>query len=364
MKVKLSIRVLVYYIDDILAKFEKAMRLLAERKKRKGITTSEEKEEENENEEVEEVEDDSSGDEEPAVEEFEKPVLEKKEEVVDEEERMREQRRERKRLMRQKKAEEKKKITEMRKNMSPKEKEEELKRTIFVGNVPVGADKKKFEKFFGKYGKVIASRFRDIPLSHPGSKETRKKGVIKKDFHPERTSMNAYVVFEERKAANDSLAADGTVFMGNHLRVDLATGEKTTKDDTINCAYVSNLPFGTEEEDLHNIFSSCGSITRVRVIRDPFYKACKGFAYVKFDNEEGLTEALALDQKITYKEKKIHVAKASSELKKKPQKNKTGNNATSTSDNEKSKKRKPISDPKKLQEKYKNKRRKIMSAKK
>lgn len=53
--------------------------------------------------------------------------------------------------------------------------------------------------------------------------------------------------------------------------------------DNRNCIFVGNLPLGTEDEDLWEIFSqSAGDIEYVRVIRDRDYKVSKGFAYVKF----------------------------------------------------------------------------------
>lgn len=362
---------MLYHLNPTLEKVERAFRLLNERKKRKHIESDQDAEvepeeeaevEPEEEEELSEISEDVhsiESDDEVNEKELEAEV--KEEGDSDDEETELEKRREKRRRLRQKKAEEKRKIAEMRKNMSPKEKQDELKRTIFIGNIPVGTEKKKLEKHFSQYGKIIASRFRDIPLLHPGSKETRKKGVIKKDFHPERKSMNAYIVYEDQQSAQNALQANGTTFQNFHIRVDFASNELTSKDDIVNSVFLSNLPFGTEEEDLHQMFSKCGKIIRIRVIRDAFYKACKGFAYIKFDDENAVSEALSFHQKIVYRDKKVHVARAIKDPKaikskaiklKREQANKEEGKSVNT------KKRKSF-DPKKLQEKYKNKKRKM-----
>lgn len=285
--------------------------------------------------------------------------LAKEEEPIEEteEERNRRLKREKRREYRKKKAEEKKKLLEIRKNMTPREIEEENRRTLFVSNVPLETKAEEFKKYFSQYGNVLSVRFRNVPLLHPGKKSTRKSGIIRKDFHPDRSSMSAYIIFESKSSADAALKENGEVYNGKHLFVDLASNKPgKKKDDNVNAVFVSNLPFGAEEEELYQMFEKCGRIINIRIVRDEFYKACKGFAYIKFETEKGYENALKLHQKIMYKEKKVHVSKVTERKPSKISRTKEMKNKIKT---DKPKKM----DPKQLQQKYKNKRRKILKKK-
>nr|CAI5854789.1 unnamed protein product [Callosobruchus analis] len=64
-------------------------------------------------------------------------------------------------------------------------------RTIFVGNVPMKAEKKQIKKLFKKYGPIESLRFRGIPVPDP--KMPKKVAAIKKEFHPNRSSLYCYI---------------------------------------------------------------------------------------------------------------------------------------------------------------------------
>lgn len=51
---------------------------------------------------------------------------------------------------------------------------------------------------------------------------SKKVGYITKKFHPERSAMNAYVVFKAQDSAQAALKANGTVFEGKHITCDIA----------------------------------------------------------------------------------------------------------------------------------------------
>jgi hypothetical protein len=53
----------------------------------------------------------------------------------------------------------------------------------------------------------------------------KKVGFIKKDFHPERSAMNAYVVFKARESAEAALAANGSLLDGKHITCDIAANK-------------------------------------------------------------------------------------------------------------------------------------------
>ena len=69
-----------------------------------------------------------------------------------------------------------------------------------------------------------------------------------------------------------------------HIRVDLASGAEK-KLDTRHSIFVGNLPFDVEDEDLWTAFAPCGTMQRVRVVRDPKTNMGKGFAYVQVQAE-------------------------------------------------------------------------------
>lgn len=195
-----------------------------------------------------------------------------------------------------------------KKKLTESEKEEIDARTLFIGNVPINADKKALKKIFDQYGKVESIRFRNMTVSNP---EKRLKSVINKDFHPERDSMVAYVVFDSEACIGPAIkGSNGIEFGGKHLRLDSAQKGEISVRDYMNCIFISKLPFGAEEEDLREIFQRCGTIASIRIIRDKQYKVAKGFGYVRFSNSDGLKAALKLNNKITYKDSVLLIAKA------------------------------------------------------
>ena len=166
---------------------------------------------------------------------------------------------------------------------------EKLSRTIFVGNISIDATKKELKSIFSKYGNVESIRFRSVPVAGP--KHSKKVAILKKEFHPERNTMNAYIVYEEKSETEKALAAKGTEFKGMHLRVDLAAKKAINNKQSV---FIGNLPFNVNEEDVRKHFSQCGDVDDVRVIRDKKTGAGKGFGYVTFKERESVTFAVKL----------------------------------------------------------------------
>ena len=59
-----------------------------------------------------------------------------------------------------------------------------------------------------------------------------------------------------------------------------------------NKVYVGNLPYSTTEEELQELFSSCGEVQRAQLITDRDTGRSKGFAFVTFATKEALDSAL------------------------------------------------------------------------
>jgi nucleolar protein 12 len=113
-------------------------------------------------------------------------------------------------------------------------------RTIFVGNVPHDITTKKLRKLFEKYGTVECVRLRCVPLADP--RVPKKVAVIKRDFHPERNSMHAFIRFVDVESAHKALAFNGRIFEDHHIRVDMASGK--VDYDQKKAVFLGNVPFG------------------------------------------------------------------------------------------------------------------------
>ena len=59
--------------------------------------------------------------------------------------------------------------------------------------------------------------------------------------------------------------------------------------------FVGNVSFNTDKNSLENVFSQCGNIIEVSIPVDRETRRPRGFAFVKFDSEEGAQKALSLD---------------------------------------------------------------------
>lgn len=174
---------------------------------------------------------------------------------------------------------------------------EKAEATIFVGNVVIAAvtDKKvhrEFESLFKKHGKVRSVRFRSIAFSTP---LPRKAAIAQKEFHANRETVNAYVVFKDKASVKGALTLNGSVFKDHHLRVDSVA--HPAPQDNKRSVFVGNLDFEAEEEPLWVHFGSCGDVESVRIVRDAKTNVGKGFAYVQFKEAVSVEKALLLNGK-------------------------------------------------------------------
>ncbi|KAJ1895851.1 Nucleolar protein 12 [Coemansia sp. IMI 209127] len=170
-----------------------------------------------------------------------------------------------------------------------------LKRTLFVGNLSINCikDQSKYKEFKGlcsQHGKVSSIRFRSIAFSEL---LPRKVAFIRGSFHSERQTCNAYVEYADAESATKARKLNATVFDEKHIRADLASNEKS--HDMKRSAFVGNLDFAAEEEDLWRHFEACGSVENVRIVRDSKTSLGKGFGYVQFTDRAAVVLALKLD---------------------------------------------------------------------
>ena len=75
--------------------------------------------------------------------------------------------------------------------------------------------------------------------------------------------------------------------------------------------FVGNLPFSIKQEDLEGVFAEFGEIAEISLITDKMSGRSKGFAFVKYTNEEDAQAAVEgmKDQKIGERDVIVNVAR-------------------------------------------------------
>jgi RNA recognition motif-containing protein len=56
--------------------------------------------------------------------------------------------------------------------------------------------------------------------------------------------------------------------------------------------YVGNLPFGTDETQLGDLFASAGTVESVNLVRDQMTGRSRGFAFVEMSTDEEAQQAI------------------------------------------------------------------------
>ncbi|MBN1390568.1 MAG: RNA-binding protein [Candidatus Thermoplasmatota archaeon] len=85
--------------------------------------------------------------------------------------------------------------------------------------------------------------------------------------------------------------------------------------------YVGNLPFGTSENELSELFSEYGQVITAKVITDRMTGRSKGFGFIEMENDNEAKAAIeALDQK-EYQGRTLKVNEARPREERPPRKN-------------------------------------------
>ncbi|EME31969.1 nucleolar RNA-binding protein [Galdieria sulphuraria] len=193
--------------------------------------------------------------------------------------------------------------TKVRFGNNPKsQSDDRLARTIFVGNVPLQTRREKLIKFFKNCGPIESVRFRSIPVKNV--KLPKRAAVLSGERLPERDSMNAYVVFENKVAVDIALSLNGSVFQNKHLKID--RDERPTVSVGY-CIFVGNLPFDVEDEQVYEVFSKIGSVKYVRIVRDKHTGFGKGFGYVCFKESISVIAAVRMNGSVQVKDRVVRI---------------------------------------------------------
>lgn len=188
----------------------------------------------------------------------------------------------------------KSKETKTKKPFIQEDRDMELSRTLFVGNVPFSKKtKKEIKNIFDKYGPIDTVRIRTIAVKDPST--TQRLAAIKHELHPDRSTVNVYVKYRNASSVDQALVANNTKMGENYLRVSRANQTGAIHDPKMSI-FVGNLPFSIEDDILRAIFVKCGAIHGVRIIRDKKTNIGKGFGYVNFESKDGVELALTLNE--------------------------------------------------------------------
>eukprot|EP00984_Skeletonema_dohrnii_P006435 scaffold2300_cov116-Skeletonema_dohrnii-CCMP3373.AAC.3 len=175
--------------------------------------------------------------------------------------------------------------------------QEEEKRTIFVGNLPADITRRALAGIFKPCGEVASSRLRSVavagvklPPEQAGNQKLMRQvcantGKLLADA-PKKCAQG-YVVFKSIESVEKALKLNNTTYQSHTLRVDNAS----PTIEPGHSVFVGNLPYGADEETLREHFEDKLSegdfneadgeaISGVRIIRDNETQKCKGFGYV------------------------------------------------------------------------------------
>lgn len=175
-------------------------------------------------------------------------------------------------------------------------------RTLFVGNLPISMDQKAIIKLFKEYGKVESVRIRSIPIAGMKVDKAGDQNLVKKvsavrhTFGDQKSSFNAYVVFEDAASVEPALVENNRVIDNRHIRVDRMN---PTLFDTQRSLFIGNLPYRVDEEEVREYFAKVlphgqDDIEGIRIIRDPETLIGKGIAYLLLKTRENILDAIRL----------------------------------------------------------------------
>jgi len=176
-------------------------------------------------------------------------------------------------------------------------------KTVFVGNIPIKTKKEKIKKRFRIYGEIDSVRFRGIPVADP--KTSKKVAAIKEEFHPDRSTLYAFIRFKNAEDAKKAEVENGALFEDHHLRVHCCESED--KPDESKAIFVGNLAFSAEEEELWKLFKPCGPISHVRIVRDGRTGMGKGFGYINFKDTDSVQLALEMES-VKLKDRELRIS--------------------------------------------------------
>ena len=152
---------------------------------------------------------------------------------------------------------------------------QEENKKIFVKNIPYSTTDEQFQEFFSKFGTVVKAEIRKRENG-----DSMGIGFVEfADMDEKRNAMTA---------SKEELTLDDRVLDIREARSDTGLDSKTI--------YVGNISYQTNEEMLRKFFEDfCQDLKgnfKVNVKTNSFNGGPKGYAYIEFENEEDIANAL------------------------------------------------------------------------
>jgi RNA recognition motif-containing protein len=171
---------------------------------------------------------------------------------------------------------------------------EREKRSVFISNIAIATDKKAILKLFKPIAKIEKMWMKSISADDPLSSQVKNK--------------NGFVMLASKEEA-ESVVRELNNFLldGRHLQVALAGRTEPEVADSI-CLF--NLDENTDEEELRILFSDCGTITAVQVMRNKENTKCLGQAIISFKEKTAIQNAVQTNRR-EFRGRPINIFKAS-----------------------------------------------------
>lgn len=117
----------------------------------------------------------------------------------------------------------------------------------------------------------------------------------------------AFVDFESEEEAQAACAANGSELDGRAIRVELSSHARSQPDgakpfrkdpsekpEGCTTCFIGNLSWGASEDMIAETFSSCGTVTAVRIAMDRESGRSKGYGHIEFEESDAADKAVAM----------------------------------------------------------------------
>ena len=143
----------------------------------------------------------------------------------------------------------------------------------------------------------------DEPTNDGGGEEEEEEDLEKLQAEIARMEEEAARIAQETEDLEKS--KDGGADAAKSDESKPATAADGAKKDG-HSVYVGQVDYSSTPEELLAHFESCGTVERVTIVCDKFTGKPKGFAYLEFQNESAVENAVKLDGS-TFKERQLKV---------------------------------------------------------
>lgn len=117
--------------------------------------------------------------------------------------------------------------------------------------------------------------------------------IAKMEEEAERISKETEELDKEKAAKNAGPLTGGATINGGAAASAAGAGETMSRDGL--SIYVGQVEYSSTPEELCAHFDPCGTVERVTIVCDKFTGKPKGYAYLEFQTESGVENAIKLD---------------------------------------------------------------------